>query len=278
MTDSDGLNEWEWLDLNRTSGYRVMRARRESAREALLDSFSQPPDESELYGDALVIEGGRVGEEFDPDYFDGDVVAIPGHTEFGYQPGDKTLVEAWHTRSKQEQAVLTKRQQEELREIEREERRVVWRALEKMDERDRHAGNARAKYLRLAHGTHNLHGRKLKWPFGPPIRSYRGWEKHSIYIAPEPEGWVEPEWPPTPAERWAAQGRAMAAQAEADERAWEEEQKRNPPPPPIVVSWQGIDHVVPRSTYESYRAEAKHRGIHDEVSQNNWVLYRLGLW
>jgi hypothetical protein len=237
-----------------------------------------------------VIDGERVGELLVPDYFNGDVMAIPGQIDPGaLMPGDKTLVEAWHRRSLEEQALLTEGQEQELRTIEREGWREVWTALERMDRRDRKEANARAKSLRVALGTHNLHGRKLKWPFGPPIRPYRGWEKHSIYIAPAPEGWVEPQWPPTEAEQWAARREQWAAQAKADEKKLrkqreQRERDRPPPPPPRpvqardqqapvrITDGNGIERVIPLEVYERYGREAIPLGVDPPV----WVIYRLG--
>lgn len=291
---SDDLHDWELVDVHRRGGYPSMIIGRERAREALLDSYSQPPDESELYGESLIVEGVRIGEQFEPDPFNGDAVAIPAHSDFGFPSGDKTLVEAWHRRSLEEQALLTERQQDELRRIEHGDWATVHAALRQMDKRDREQENARAKYMRVARGTHNLRGWKLKWPFGPPIRYYGGWEKHSIYIAPEPAGWVEPEWPPTEAERWAEVRAYWAAQAKGDEKEMRKQreqrekdnllrlpppsppprhlQERDPRAPVRITDSKGIEHVIPLEEYERFGREAIPLGVDPPI----WVLYRLG--
>lgn len=245
--------------------------------EDWLDSLSEPPDESELYGESLVVEGVRVGEWKYADKTEPDAIPLGPCHHAGVRP-------------------LTEEEREALIEEQRKPPPPppppveVEPELVKLSEEERIRAELRAMPVppALAAQWRQYHdgedyddeaeGRRLRIEHARQQFERDRWRREQTRKKKEAEK-AEREKPRIDSfGQWAATHEPAREPRRVDSFG----QWPHPPSRPIEPSRQrqpvrltdrlGIEHIVPVETYTRFGHEAIKLGVDPPV----WVLYRLG--
>jgi hypothetical protein len=235
----------------------ALRRAEQRRREEWLDSCSDPPDESVLYGESFVLDGERVGEWEHVREWDWDTRPKPGHSYSLKPMSDEERAELIAYQHREE-----KLRQERKRAALKAERREQWAqvklALAAMEKRDEKERKEEARRWRIRRGEMDTKGRTLEYPFGPPVK-----RKTRPPSSPIENGTRPPRPLGLPQSGEIVKRPRPVVSMPERERG-----------PVRITSRDGIEHIVPLDVYEKYGVEAvKIGGIDPPL----WVLHRLGI-
>lgn len=254
----------------------IEKVERIRVREAWFDACSDPPDESDLYGETLVIEGERVGEERMADWSEPDEMPIrPSHHASARPLSDEEREALIELQRKPPPKPKVETNGGPSRLTDEEERELIRARLRAMPLPPELAESWRRfhdgeDYDDVAEGKRRERERRQQ------EEERRAWHEEqerkrfaeAVEEAKKPKARREPQWydPTPPPPEWYDPNPPTAwprivRQPEAAVQTFVR-----------LTSNDGIEHVIPLDIYERYGREAIPLGVDPPI----WVLYRLG--